>query len=75
MVVKDVWSGVNKKPLSLHFHARQFQNNNLLRVIDSFRIFYRGRQFCDKFNLFSPGFLYCTESDLKRNIFTKLVLS
>ena len=42
------WIGVNKKPSILHFHASQIQNpepepdrqfQNLLRAIDSFRIF------------------------------------
>ena len=51
--------GVNKKPPTRLFHVRQSHNpegldrqfQNLLHAIDSFRMFYCARQFCDKFNL------------------------
>ena len=50
------WIKIRLPRIFMPHSFRSFQY--LLRAIDSFRIFYCARQFWDKFNCFSPGFMY-----------------
>ena len=67
--------GVNKKPLTRLFHVRQFHNPEGL---DSFKIFYMRYTVSEFFtvvdsfvtNLICNVQAFCTETDVKRNIFT-----